>query len=95
MDLLKPETTKDKPGGLICVCCFELIFPGVQLHCGCLRTGQGGGSVLTGCSCSFPVQLLVEVAPASGSQLNAVLGSSGSVRLGKVHRLTQSAVSLS
>lgn len=54
-----------------------------------------GGWVLAGCSCSLPVQLLVEVASASGSQLNAVLRSSGNVRLGKIHRLTQSAVSLS
>ncbi|KAF2982940.1 hypothetical protein EK904_005875 [Melospiza melodia maxima] len=38
-------------------------------------------------------KLLAEVAPGSGSQLSAVLGSSGSVRLGKVHRVTQSAVS--
>lgn len=29
-------------GGLICISCFELIFLGVQLPCGCLRTGQGG-----------------------------------------------------
>lgn len=37
--------------------------------------------------------LSVEVAHATGSQLSAILGSSGSVTLGKVNRPTRSGVS--